>query len=89
VHLKLSDCLTEDDLLLDSVCRGCKKLALDLIERLNKLSVPKTDQKGLKILWRSLSVAFLTIWIEQDLLKIRKLSEYRDEIDSQIIASLR
>lgn len=83
--------LTEDDLALESICKGCDDLAHDLLERLNNLKVPppKANKKELTRVWPTLSAAFQSIWTKQELLDIQtRLKDYRDQIDSRIIRSL-
>jgi len=82
--------LTEDDLLLESICKGCDEVARDLLGRLDKLKVPQKDKQGHKPIWPTLTAAFQSIWTKEDLLDIQKrLKEYRRQIDTRVIYSLR
>jgi hypothetical protein len=85
-----SAALTEDDLLLESICKGCDDVAHDLLTRLDKLKVPKKTDKGKGIIWPTLTAAFKSIWSLENLKALEnRLHEYRKEIDSRIIYSLR
>jgi hypothetical protein len=85
-----STTLTEDELLLENICKGCDELAHDLLARLEKLKVPQKNKKGKAIIWPTLTAAFQSIWTEEDLLAIQeRLKEYRRQIDSRVIRSLR
>jgi len=82
--------LTEDELLLESICKGCDDLARDLLVRLDKLKVPQKNKKGKAIIWSTLTAAFQSMWTGEDLLAIQdRLKEYRRQIDSRVIRSLR
>lgn len=84
-----SAALTEDDNLLKSICEGCDELAHDLLARLDKLKAPEKNRLGRNI-WPTLTAAFLAIWTKEDLADIKeRLKEYRRQIDSRIIQSLR
>lgn len=81
--------LTEEELLLETICKGCDDLARDLLARLDKLKVPQKNKKGKAIIWRTLTAAFQSIWTGEDLLAIQdRLDEYRKQIDSRVIRSL-
>jgi hypothetical protein len=81
--------LSEDDRLLESICKGCDDLAHDLIARLDKLKVPE-NKKGKVKTWPSLSIALQSMWKREELSEIQeRLKEYRQQIDSRIIHSLR
>lgn len=85
-----SAALTDDEILLENICKGCDDLANDLLSRLNKLTVPQKDKKGRHKIWPSLTAAFQSIWTSEDLLDIQeRLKEYRRQIDSRVIQSLR
>lgn len=60
--------LSGDDLLLESICRGCDELVHDLLARLEKLKVTR-NQKEHK-LWKTLTVVFQSIWTKEDLFVI-------------------
>lgn len=80
--------LTEDDILLESICEGCDDLARDLLARLDKLKAPEKNKLGRNI-WPTLTAAFQSIWTKEELLNIKeRLKEYRSQIDSRIIQSL-
>jgi hypothetical protein len=88
--------LTEDDLLLESICKECDDVARDLLGRLDKLKVrsdklkvPEKNTVG-KVIWPTLTAAFKSIWTQEDLLDIQeRLKNYRSQIDSRVIHSLR
>jgi hypothetical protein len=85
-----TETLTEDELLLKSIRKGCDDLACDLLARLDKLTVAQKDKKGKTIIWLTLTAAFESIWTEEDLLTIQdKLKEYQRQVDSRVIRSLR
>lgn len=82
--------LTDDEVLLEIICKGCDDLANDLLLRLDRIKVPQKDKKGKKRIWPSLTAAFQSLWTEEELLHIEeRLKEYRRQIDSRVIQSLR
>lgn len=79
--------LSEDDLVLENICKECDNLAHDLLGRLDKLKVPK---KGKKAMWVTIGVALQSIWTKEELSGIQaRLKDYRNQIDSRVIQSLR
>jgi len=87
-----SRALTEDEIDLGRICRECNELAQTLLKRLDRLKIPagRIGRKKRKQLWPSLKVAVESLWTNEDLQAIEgRLHEYREEIDSRILRSLR
>jgi len=81
--------LTDDEKLLESICKECDELARDLLRRLKKLSVPQ-DKKGAEKIWPTLTAAFKSAWNKEDLQNIQdRLDTYRRAIDSRVIQFFR
>lgn len=83
-----SAALTDDERLLESICEGCEELGRDLLQRLDKLKVPQNN-RGRNI-WPTLTVAIRSMWTAEDLRSLEeRLREYRRQMDSRFIQSLR
>jgi len=83
----VSGCLTEDEAALEAVCHGCVDLAENFLKRLSRLKVPGQDARHI---WDSLGQALLSIWTKDELDSIeQRLVEFRREIDSRVLSSLR
>lgn len=79
--------LTRDDSLLEDICRKCTAEAEVLIARLQKLEVPiDAKHRG----WQSLEMALRSVSSQKEIERMnQKLVDYRAQISSQIIVSLR
>jgi hypothetical protein len=78
--------LTEDEALLESLCRGCNEAADTLIKRLDKLKLP---ENGKNRAWKSMEKALLSVWSKKDMdLMMKKLLDYRQSIHSRVLLSL-
>lgn len=89
--LRLSDVsvpLTDDEQLLEGICKGCDELGRDLLERLDKLKVPQKNKD--RSIWPTFTAALRSMWTAEDLRHLEeRLREYRRQMDSCIIQSLR
>jgi len=74
-------CLTEDELALKTLCGKCKKLADELVEKLNTLAVQ--DKKRV---WKNLETALASVWSRKEIEETKeRLNEYRRAIDTRMI----
>lgn len=70
---------------IQSVIDGCRELADDLINHIDKLRVTGQPRK-----WKSIAAAMKTLWQEQELLVLEgKLSKLRNELETRVLFSLR
>jgi len=81
----VSGCLTEDEIVLERICQECTELAGQLIARLTKLQLSEKRN-----IWRSFGMTLLSYWSKEDwVAMVERLAEYRREIDSHVLRSLR
>jgi hypothetical protein len=82
----IHDGLATDEVILQRVAHECDEDAMILVGRLEKLKVPvNASHRG----WRSLSHALATIWAKKEIeMMSRKLLEYENQINSQVLHSL-
>lgn len=70
---------------IKKLCLDCSKMADQLLEALNKLTVQKQHR-----LWSSFSTALRSIWAQEDIDSLqRRLDAYRQQISMHILVQLR
>jgi hypothetical protein len=80
----------EDEKALESLCDECRKVANELLHRLNGLKVTKNKANGKGPVWGSLAKALKSAWTADEVEGlIRRLSMFRQSIDTHILASIR
>ena len=79
---------TENDLALQSLCKACRQIALEVLERLNALKLRRS--KGESRAWASLNSALMWHWKKEkreDL--VRRLSIIREQVQLRVVVGLR
>jgi hypothetical protein len=70
---------------LRELCNGCRKVADELIARLQRLKV-----EGQHRAWKSFRQAIKSAWSQKDIdMLCKRLSEFRRSLDTHILSSLR
>lgn len=81
---------SEDEQALENLCDECRKVASELLHRLNGLKVTKKKAYGKGPVWESLAKALKSAWTADEVESLmRRLSMFRQSIDTHILASIR
>jgi hypothetical protein len=81
---------SEDEQALENLCDECRKVANELLHHLNGLKVTKKKANGKGPVWESLAKALKSAWTADEVESLmRRLSMFRQSIDTHILASIR
>lgn len=81
---KAARSLTKNEAELETICKDCSKLADEMATKLKKFQL--TDKRNV---WKSVGAVVKSIWSKKELdVMEKKLSQYRDMMDSRLLGSL-
>jgi len=76
-----------DDEALKTLCEDCSKTATELIEVLEELKVDTRQQKRV---WKSVRQALKSVWKKEGVdALVERLLQYRDQINTRILMTMR